>query len=87
MNVHPDIAPFKSNQKGHNTTSISSKLETIHLSNCVDVYVYSAEGTVGSVLYPKVAQFSQSSLQHSPCFHFIQDPHLSCPCKDSDLVS
>lgn len=62
MNISPDIAPFKNNQKGRNTTPISSKLETVHLDKCVDVCLYSEQGTVGSVLFPKVAQSSLPSL-------------------------
>lgn len=85
MNIGPDTAPFKSNQTGLNATPVSSKAETVHLAKCVDVCVYSEQGTVGSVLFCNVAQPSWPSLQH--CLYFIQDPRFPSSCKYCDLVS
>lgn len=85
MNISPDIAPFKSNEKGPNAAPISSKLETIYLAKCV--YLYSKQDTVALVLVPKVSQSSWPSLQPSLCLHFIQDPHVPSYCKDCHLVS
>lgn len=58
MKIDTEIVAAKSNQNAPNTTPISLKLEAIDKAKCVVIYIYSVQGTVDLVLFPKTAQSS-----------------------------